>query len=151
MAQSAMIGNPVSMPRVVQLVERSDQTQDHQKVLVVEVSEQSIMDQMLIANRNGHIAYTQGGESLAGLVQALKEKEMTRRETAILDATAHALKFSGFQDMYFENSFPPAFGIHPRKTLQNYPISLKTPLPSPRLGSRIRALYQSRPLEVARI
>ena len=150
-AQAAMIGNPVSMPRVVQLVEQYNQTQDRQKVFVVEVSEQAIMDQMLTANRNGHIACTQGGESLAGLVQALKEKKVTRRETAILDATAHALKFSGFQELYFENSFPPGFGIHPRKRLQNYPIRVNTPLPSRRSDQEYGRFVETAARQVAKI
>ena len=39
----------------------------------------------------------------------------------VLDATAHALKFATFQQMYFENRFPPAFEIVPKKSLQNAP------------------------------
>ena len=39
----------------------------------------------------------------------------------LLDATAHALKFSGFQDMYFSDSFPPAYGVTPDKSLANRP------------------------------
>ncbi|MEW6185450.1 MAG: threonine synthase [Thermodesulfobacteriota bacterium] len=121
-AQAAMIGNPVSMPRVIEMVEEYNQTNQKQKIFVVEVSEQSIMDHMLLANRNGHIACTQGGESLAGLVRALVEKKVSRREKAILNATAHALKFSGFQEMYFQNTFPADFGVRPKKKLQNHPV-----------------------------
>jgi len=69
-AQAAMIGNPVSMPRVIHLVEKYNQTAGKQKIFFVEVSEQSIMDWELTANRNGHIACNHGGESLAGLVEA---------------------------------------------------------------------------------
>jgi threonine synthase len=122
-AQAAMIGNPVSMPRVIEMVEQYNQTAGKQKVFVVEVTEQAIMEHMLLANRNGHIACTQGGESLAGLVKALAEKKVSAKERAILNATAHAIKFSGFQEMYFQNSFPPEFGIRPKKGLQNQPIS----------------------------
>jgi threonine synthase len=125
-AQAAMIGNPVSMPRVIELVEEYNQSEDKQKIFVVEVAEQAIMDHMLIANRNGHIACTQGGESLAGLVKALAEKKVSRNEKAVLNATAHAIKFSGFQEMYFEDSFPPGFAIHPKKRLQNRPISVSS-------------------------
>lgn len=35
--------------------------------------------------------------------------------------TAHALKFAGFQDMYFNDSFPPEYGVAPDKTLANKP------------------------------
>ncbi|MGC1403909.1 MAG: pyridoxal-phosphate dependent enzyme, partial [Thermodesulfobacteriota bacterium] len=123
-AQAAMIGNPVSMPRVIEMVEHYNRIGGKQKVFVVEVTEQAIMDHMLLANRNGHIACTQGGESLAGLVQALAEKKVSKRERVIVNATAHSLKFAGFQEMYFNNTFSPDFGIKPRKELQNYPISV---------------------------
>jgi threonine synthase len=128
-AQAAMIGNPVSMPRVIELVERYNEWSGRRNVFVVEVAEQEIMDHMLLANRNGHIACTQGGESLAGLVRAVEEKKIGRRETAVLAATAHALKFSGFQDMYFQNSFPPEFEVRPRKALQNVPRTTGGELP----------------------
>ena len=123
-AQAAMIGNPVSMPRVIEMVEHYNRIEGKQMVFVVEVTEQAIMDHMLLANRNGHIACTQGGESLAGLVQALAEKKVSKRERVVVNATAHSLKFAGFQDMYFNNSFSPDFGIKPKKELQNYPLSV---------------------------
>ncbi|MBA4393257.1 MAG: threonine synthase, partial [Desulfobacca sp.] len=122
-AQAAMIGNPVSMPRVIEMVEQYNQISGKQNIFVVEVREQEIMDHMLLANRNGHIACTQGGESLAGLVKALAEKKVSLQERAVVNATAHALKFSGFQDMYFNNTFPPEFGIRPKKHLQNRPLA----------------------------
>ena len=69
------------------------------------------MDWELLANRNGHIVCTHGGESLAGLVEARKQKIVGNNDIAVVDSTAHALKFSGFQEMYFENSFPGEFEI----------------------------------------
>jgi threonine synthase len=68
-AQAAMIGNPVSMPRVIQLVKTYNEKAGRQAVFFAEVQEQAIMDWELTANRNGHIACTQGGETLAGLVE----------------------------------------------------------------------------------
>ncbi len=124
-AQAAMIGNPVSMPRVIELVEQYNQANDRQKVFVVEVTEQSIMDHMLMANQNGHIACTQGGESLAGLIKDIKKKKVTKRECGVLNATAHALKFIGFQEKYFQNSFPPEYNIQPKKKFINHPVTLK--------------------------
>lgn len=121
-AQAAMIGNPVSMPRVIDRVERYNALSGKKNVFVVEVSEQEIMDWELLANRNGHIACTQGGESLAGLVRAVKEGVVAKDATAIVDSTAHALKFAGFQDMYFENSFPPEFEVTPDPALVNHPV-----------------------------
>jgi threonine synthase len=123
-AQAAMIGNPVSMPRVIEMVEEYNQSAGKQNIFVVEVKEQAIMDHMLLANRNGHIACTQGGESLAGLTRALAEKKALPSERAIVNATAHAIKFAGFQEMYFNNRFPQGYGIHPKKKLQNHPISI---------------------------
>jgi threonine synthase len=120
-AQAAMIGNPVSMPRVIHLVDRYNQAAGGTRVFFVEVAEQDIMDWQLTANRNGHIACTHGGESLAGLKVALGRGCVTTSETAIVDSTAHALKFSGFQDMYFQDSFPDGFAVSPNPALVNRP------------------------------
>ena len=43
-------------------------------------------------------------------------------DIAVLDSTAHALKFSGFQEMYFENRFPADFEITPNPALVNRPV-----------------------------
>jgi threonine synthase len=118
-AQAAMIGNPVSMPRVIRLAEEYRRRAGEGSVAVVHVSEQEIMDAMLLANRHGHIACTQGGESLAGLRAALAEGLVGKDETPVLDATAHHLKFIGFQQMYFEDSFPPEFEVTPKPEYQN--------------------------------
>ena len=124
-AQAAMIGNPVSMPRVIHLVDRYTQLARDQRVFFVEVTEQEIMDWQLTANRNGHIACTHGGECLAGLAGAVKARILDSTETAIIDSTAHALKFSGFQDMYFEGALPQAYGVTPRPDLINRPSLVK--------------------------
>jgi threonine synthase len=84
------------------------------------------MDSMLLANRHGHIACTQGGESLAGFRGALAAGLLAQEEVAVLDATAHHLKFIGFQQMYFEDSFPPEFEVRPKPEYQNRP-QLLTP------------------------
>jgi threonine synthase len=120
-AQAAMIGNPVSMPRVIQLVEAYNQKAGSQAIFFSEVEEKAIMDWQLTANRNGHIACTQGGETLAGLVEVRKRGIVDKDDVIVLNATAHALKFAGFQAMYFENRFPPEFEITPRESLQNAP------------------------------
>jgi threonine synthase len=88
------------------------------------------MDSMLLANRNGHIACTQGGESLAGLRAALRAGVVNKNEVAVVDATAHHLKFIGFQQMYFDNSFPPEFEVTPMPAYQNKP-RLLTPAAQP--------------------
>lgn len=121
-AQAAMIGNPVSMPRVIHLVDLYNSISEGQNVFFVEVSEQSIMDWQLLANRNGHIACTHGGESLAGLVQARKQQIVGKNDIAIVDSTAHAIKFSGFQEQYFEKSLPAEFNISPDPALVNAPV-----------------------------
>ena len=120
-AQAAMIGNPVSMPRVVALTDRYNALAGEQRVFVTQVTEQAIMDWQLQANRNGHIACTQGGESLAGLGAALKSGIVTKAETAIVDATAHAMKFSGFQDLYFGENMPAGFNIRSNPDFINRP------------------------------
>lgn len=140
-AQAAMIGNPVSMPRVMKLVEQYRELAGERGVQVVEVSEQEIMDAMLVANRNGHIACTQGGECLAGLCRAVREKRIAADRVAILDATAHALKFAIFQEKYFSDSFEPEFEVSPQKSLQNAPVLVSPPrdVPTPGGGRRLSA------------
>ncbi|MGV8075292.1 MAG: threonine synthase [Syntrophobacteraceae bacterium] len=138
-AQAAMIGNPVSMPRVMRLVDQYRALAGEESVRIVEVSEQEIMDAMLTANRNGHIACTQGGECLAGLHRAVRNKIIDENRTAVLDATAHALKFAGFQEKYFTNTFEPEFEVAPRNELQNapYPVQLPQGTPCPGQGKQL--------------
>jgi threonine synthase len=124
-AQAAMIGNPVSMPRVIQLVERYNDVAGRPRVFFVEVAEQDIMDWEITANRNGHIACTHGGESLAGLVAALRNDIVSNTEFAVIDSTAHALKFSGFQEMYFNKGFPADFNIRPDPAMINTPVLVR--------------------------
>lgn len=121
-AQAAMIGNPVSMPRVIHLVRRYNEVAGCRKTFFVEVSEQDIMDWEIAANRNGHIACTHGGESLAGLMAARAQGAIDSGDIVVLDSTAHALKFAGFQDMYFEGKFPVDYNISPRQELINAPL-----------------------------
>ncbi len=120
-AQAAMIGNPVSMPRVVAIADEYDQASGQDNVFVVQVTEQAIMDWQLTANQNGHIACTQGGECLAGLIKAKAMGLVALNETAVLDATAHAIKFSEFQDLYFKNQLPESYHIVPAPDRVNLP------------------------------
>jgi threonine synthase len=124
-AQAAMIGNPVSMPRVIHMTEEYNRRAGETKVFVVQVSEQEIMDSMIIANRNGNIACTQGGESLAGLKKAVSQGIINKDQIAVLDSTAHMLKFLSFQEMYFNDSFDPVFNVIPREELKNAPVLIK--------------------------
>lgn len=126
-AQAAMIGNPVSFPRVRALAETYTAIAGPDAFQVMRVTEQSIMDSMLLANKNGHIACTQGGECLAGLCAAKAHGLVDASQFSILDATAHALKFMDFQNMYFTDSFAPAFGVVPDPALVNRPELLMPP------------------------
>jgi threonine synthase len=126
-AQAAMIGNPVSMPRVIHLVDRYNEVAGGRRTFFVEVIEQDIMDWQLAANRCGHIACTHGGESLAGLLAARARGVIDDQDIVVLDSTAHALKFAGFQDMYFEQKFPEDYHICPRPDLINAPQYVQPP------------------------
>jgi threonine synthase len=110
------------MPRVIHLVKRYNELAGEPRTFFVEVSEQDIMDWEILANRQGHIACTHGGESLAGLLKAKKRGLIDKHDIAILDSTAHAIKFAGFQEMYFEQQFPPDYKITPRQELINTPV-----------------------------
>jgi threonine synthase len=120
-AQAAMIGNPVSMPRVIHLTKKYNECAGTERVFFVQVSEQSIMEWYLEANKNGHITCTQGGECLAGLASAVEKKIVSSDETAIVDATAHSLKFSNFQNLYFEQKIPEEFNIQHNSDFVNLP------------------------------
>ncbi|MFP4168405.1 MAG: threonine synthase [Desulfonatronovibrionaceae bacterium] len=123
-AQAAMIGNPVSFPRVRALVEEYEGIAKEGAFTVLQVSEQEIIEGMLLANRHGHIACTQGGECLAGLIKAAEAELIRPEEEAILDSTAHMLKFIGFQEMYFNDDFPEGYAIQPQKDMVNRPKTL---------------------------
>jgi threonine synthase len=157
-AQAAMIGNPVSMPRVIELVKAYNRTAGERRVFVVQVKEQEIMDAMMIANRNGNIACTQGGESMAGLARAVKDGLAGPGEWGILDSTAHMLKFVSFQEMYFEDRFGPEFGIRPRQDLRNAPRLIKPdgvtrfPAPGkPLAGEEMDHFVEKTVAEIARL
>ncbi len=126
-AQAAMIGNPVSFPRVERLVNKYVALGGEQAFNVLQVTEQQIIDAMLLANSHGHIACTQGGECLAGLIRAGELGLVQANEHCVLDATAHSIKFSGFQDMYFEDSYPAEYGIKPHAAFVNKPDLLLDP------------------------
>ena len=149
-AQAAMIGNPVSMPRVIHLVDIYNKMSGEQNVFFVEVTEQAIMDWEITANRNGHIACTQGGESLAGLIEARRKGIIDKNDVVILDSTAHALKFSGFTEMYFKKKFPKDFGILPNLELINAPVlvnpedDIKVPAPGMPLKGKDFELFVDR-------
>jgi threonine synthase len=156
-AQAAMIGNPVSMPRVVHLAQRYDAVAGCRRTFVAGVTEQQIMDWQLAANRNGHVACTHGGECLAGLLIAKARGWVNETETAVLDSTAHALKFSGFQDLYFSGTFPEEFEIVPDEALINRPVTVqpkdleKVPAPGrPLQGADFQRFVDLTSREIAR-
>lgn len=124
-AQAAMIGNPVSMPRVIEIANEYNKTSPEKSIFVVQVTEQEIMDSMILANRNGNVVCTQGGESLAGFKKAVDTGLVKTQEVGVLDSTAHMLKFLSFQEKYFNNSFEPEFNVIPREKLKNAPFLVK--------------------------
>ncbi|WP_243546898.1 threonine synthase [Pseudodesulfovibrio tunisiensis] len=133
-AQAAMIGNPVSFPRVKYYAEQFEEIGGHDAFQVLQVTEQQIMDSMIQANRNGHIACTQGGESFAGAKRAKELGLICDEEICILDSTAHHLKFVDFQNMYFNNAFPPEFEVAPDTSLSNKPHLIISPEEKDRLS-----------------
>ncbi|HVN71477.1 MAG TPA: threonine synthase [Desulfomonilia bacterium] len=124
-AQAAMIGDPVSFPKVHQLVEKYF----NDRFFVVAVTENEIMEGMLTANRHGHVVCTQGGESVAGLKKALREKLIPASGRFVIDSTSHQLKFASFQQLYFDDAFDPEYGITTKEELKNKPVTLKGSAP----------------------
>jgi threonine synthase len=119
-AQAAMIGDPVSFPQVRKLVEEHFR----ERFIAVSVEEQQIIEGMLEANRYGHVVCTQGGESIAGLKKAVSQGLVKKDQTVVVDSTSHQLKFSNFQQLYFDNAFPPDYEITPREQYINKPVAL---------------------------
>lgn len=120
-AQAAMIGDPVSFPKVRKLVEESFKS----RFFMVRVTEQEIMEGMLTANRHGHVVCTQGGESIAGLKKAIGLGIVGPENTLVVDSTSHQLKFAEFQRMYFEDSFPSEYEIKTSDSLKNTPVAME--------------------------
>ncbi|OGP94691.1 MAG: hypothetical protein A2Z19_00485 [Deltaproteobacteria bacterium RBG_16_54_18] len=96
-----------------------------ERFFALQVTEQEIIEGMLIANRHGHVVCTQGGESVAGLKKGVEMGLVGAHHKVVVDSTSHQLKFAGFQQMYFEDSFPPGYDIKPREELKNKPIALE--------------------------
>jgi threonine synthase len=119
-AQAAMIGDPVSFPKVRKLVDQHFRD----LFMTVDLEEQEIMEGMLQSNRCGHVVCTQGGESIAGLKRAMKQGIVNKNQTVVVDSTSHQLKFSNFQDMYFRDAFPPEYEISPQESFTNKPVHL---------------------------
>jgi threonine synthase len=120
-AQAAMIGDPVSFPKVRALV-----TSDFDdRFTCIDVEEQEIIEGMLQANRCGSVVCTQGGESIAGLRKALANGTVAPGRTFVVDSTSHQLKFSNFQQMYFDDAFPADYEITSRNELVNAPVQLE--------------------------
>jgi len=119
-AQAAMIGNPVSFPKVRGLVEEHFKD----RFACVTVTEQEIMDAMLFVNRHGHVVCTQGGEAVAGLKKALADGVVAGEGRFVCDSTSHQLKFAGFQNDYFEGKLEEGFGVVSRPDLVNRPVDM---------------------------
>jgi threonine synthase len=123
-AQAAMIGDPVSFPRLSKLVREYEEVRGLGSFQAVEVTEQAIMDSMILANRSGLTVCTQGGESLAGLRAAVKAGIITKKDIAVLDSTAHALKFMEFQNAYFRGELASDYGVRSLPQNMNAPKAL---------------------------
>ncbi|HEY6008055.1 MAG TPA: threonine synthase [Geobacteraceae bacterium] len=119
-AQAAMIGNPVSFPKVKGLVEEHFRD----RFDCITVTEQEIMDSMMRVNRHGHVVCTQGGEAVAGLRKALAEGRVAKGGRFVCDSTSHQLKFAGFQDAYFEGKLEEGYGVVSKPELVNRPVSM---------------------------
>lgn len=95
---------------------------------------------------------------MAGFRRAVEKGLVRSGETGILDSTAHMLKFLTFQEMYFQNSFPPEFGVVPRQELRNSPSLVKPeklkrfPQPGkPLQGEDMKRFVDETVAEIARI
>ncbi|MDR1045698.1 MAG: threonine synthase [Candidatus Adiutrix sp.] len=133
-AQAAMIGDPVSFPRVLRMVRDYRQAAGEDRFHVLQVEEQAIMDHMILANRGGLTVCTQGGEGLAGLREALRRGLVGPGDRAVVDSTAHMLKFAEFQNAYFDDRLADGYEVQANPALINRPRDISprgVPLPEP--------------------
>ncbi len=119
-AQAAMIGNPVSFPKVRGLVEENFRD----RFSCVQVTSRRSWTPCSGSNRHGHVVCTQGGEAVAGLRKALTEGRVERRGRFVCDSTSHQLKFAGFQEAYFAGELEAEYGVKSREDLVNRPVAL---------------------------
>ncbi|UQZ91296.1 threonine synthase [Deltaproteobacteria bacterium Smac51] len=132
-AQAAMIGDPVSFPRVQKMVEEYNKAAEEGRFFAVQVREQAIMDNMIAVNRSGLTVCTQGGEGVAGVREALKLGILAHGDKAVVDSTAHALKFAEFQSAYFEDKLDEGYEVRAKAELVNRPVDISpagVPLPA---------------------
>jgi threonine synthase len=52
----------------------------------------------------------------------LRRGVLTDSEVAVVKSTAHALKFAEFQEMYFQQQFPPEYNVQTDSNLVNAPV-----------------------------
>lgn len=62
---------------------------------------------------------------MAGLIKAAARGIVSKGDVGVLAATAHALKFSSFQEMYFSDGFPSEFEVRPKVELRNAPVAIE--------------------------
>jgi threonine synthase len=148
-AQAAMIGDPVSFPRLEALADLYEKAAGWPSFFAVEVTEEAIMEGMIQANRKGLPVCTQGGEGMAGLKAALASGLITPSETAVVDSTAHALKFMDFQNAYFEGRLAQDYGVATRPELVNRPQALDVPSPKPDGRSKMSPADREKFVEAA--
>jgi threonine synthase len=91
-------------------------------------------------------------------VAARQRGRIAPEDRVILDSTAHALKFSDFQQMYFNDAFPPEYEVSPRGELINAPRLVRpesleaVPEPGrPLSGEALEAFVDRMAQEIARI
>ena len=123
-AQAAMIGDPVSFPRVARLAEEYRNLGGEDRFFMVQVTESEIIDHMIRANRAGLTVCTQGGESLAGLAAALRQGLVGPGDRVLAASTAHALKFADFQAAYWAGRLEENYGIRTDPALVNQPLEV---------------------------
>jgi threonine synthase len=121
-AQAAMIGNPVSMPRVIHLVERYNEAAGRSPGLFCG------------GGRTGHHGLAAHGQPqrphrlhprrrVAGRAAGGPQERCMWHPVKRLLWTPRPTRSSSpdFQDMYFQNSFPDGFAVRPNPALVNLP------------------------------
>ena len=95
LASAIQIGNPVSLPKAVEILKRFDG-------IVEQASEQEIADAAARGDRTGLFNCPHTGVALAVLEKLLARGVIPRQDRVVVISTAHGLKFTDFKVRYHQ-------------------------------------------------
>lgn len=110
-ATAIQIGNPVSAPRAIPILEAFDG-------IVEQATEDELADAAAMADRTGLFACPQTGVALAALIKLAKRKVVSPDDRVVVISTANGLKFLEFKVGYHRASLPEIASARANKPVE---------------------------------